>query len=766
MRAQPWPAAWKETEVVLRAVTAGEGRAVSRRAARRLRKPPFSNSPCSAPARPSPGSASVTRSAAAPLAGVRSQFEICGRNPHAGTAGSVTWAPPCDPNTSSRSFLGRAARRSIIPIPPLPSPPTPTPSWTFSISRPTCSGRAAAADAADAASGRRAAKRWSRTLAPLGAPPRRLARSRGGRHAARNLAVTAGVLLLMIASVAALIRYTRRAQRLADLQMNFVAGVSHELRTPLTVIHTAAYNLQSNGQPQSRAGGEVRRAHPPGERAPQGTGGTGAPLRRHAGRPHHPGAAAAVGRGPASKPASRPRKPPLEGAQFAVEKHIAADLPLVVGDPRALQHALQNLLTMPSSTAPGGATGSAFPPRRAQAAGKPVIEIRVADRGPGIPADEQRHIFDPFFRGKRAHAGSDPRHRPGAQPGQGNCRGARRHHRREERSREGNRVHRAHSRRAASIRMSSRILLVEDEPGLVLTLSDLLAGEGYTVESATDGPTGLPARRRRALRPDRARRHAARQERIRRLPRAAPAGQRRRRPDAHRQDASWWTASSGLKLGADDYLTKPFEPPELLARIEALLRRVKKEAWRPVTRFHFGNVEVDFESGEVRKNGTPVNLAGKELELLRYLVDHRGSVVSRDELLRRCLAVSARRLLAHHRRARGLAAPEAGGHPAKPAPHPHRPRRGLPLRAVIAARRRPVLQPPPSAQPAPQPLGTTSRLPKGIRQRRHFFLAGPSGLGSHHSSGLSVIVRLHPHCVHLPIPERRAAPALRLQAPS
>ena len=60
----------------------------------------------------------------------------------------------------------------------------------------------------------------------------------------RNLLVTAGVLLLMLASVAALFHFTRRAQKLAELQLDFVAGVSHELRTPLTVIHTAAYNLR------------------------------------------------------------------------------------------------------------------------------------------------------------------------------------------------------------------------------------------------------------------------------------------------------------------------------------------------------------------------------------------------------------------------------------------------------------------------------------------------------------------------------------------
>ena len=90
---------------------------------------------------------------------------------------------------------------------------------------------------------------------------------------------------------------------------------------------------------------------------------------------------------------------------------------------------------------------------------------------------------------------------------------------------------------------------------------------------------------------------------------------------------------AGLKLGADDYLTKPFEPPELLARIEALLRRVRKGELAPLVRYQFGEVDVDFERAEVHKRGSPVSLAGKELELLRYLVNHRGQIVSRDELL-------------------------------------------------------------------------------------------------------------------------------------
>ena len=179
--------------------------------------------------------------------------------------------------------------------------------------------------------------------------------------------------------------------------------------------------------------------------------------------------------------------------------------------------------------------------------------------------------------------------------------------------------------------MSARILLVEDEPGLVMTLSDLLGAEGYEVESATDGPAGLS----RALK-----------EKFDlivldvMLPgKSGLEVCRELRQQGSEVAVIMLTAKTqlydrvaGLKLGADDYLTKPFEPPELLARIEALLRRVKPEA-ASVTRFQFGDVEIDFERGEVRKGDAEVNLAAKELDLLRYLIDHRGNVVSRDELL-------------------------------------------------------------------------------------------------------------------------------------
>jgi two-component system, OmpR family, alkaline phosphatase synthesis response regulator PhoP len=180
--------------------------------------------------------------------------------------------------------------------------------------------------------------------------------------------------------------------------------------------------------------------------------------------------------------------------------------------------------------------------------------------------------------------------------------------------------------------MSARILLVEDEPGLVMTLSDLLTGEGYEVESDGDGLSGLAkalhggfdAILLDVMLPGKDGMEVCRELRRRK------SGVAILMLTARTQLAD---RVGGLKLGADDYLTKPFEPPELLARIEALLRRVRRDGDAPGAHVRFGDVEVDFDAREARKGGQPVSLAGKEMDLLRYLVERRGQTVSRDDLL-------------------------------------------------------------------------------------------------------------------------------------
>jgi two-component system alkaline phosphatase synthesis response regulator PhoP len=180
--------------------------------------------------------------------------------------------------------------------------------------------------------------------------------------------------------------------------------------------------------------------------------------------------------------------------------------------------------------------------------------------------------------------------------------------------------------------MPSRILLVEDEPGLRLTLTDRLESEGYVVESATDGDEGLG----RALEqrfdlvildvmlPGRSGFDVCRD--LRRRSVASPILMLTARSQVVDRVV-------GLKLGADDYLSKPFEMPELLARVEARLRQQGAAGVGSGPAHHFGSVHVDFRRAHVARDGRAVDLSAKEFQLLRYFVEHRGATLGRDELL-------------------------------------------------------------------------------------------------------------------------------------
>jgi two-component system alkaline phosphatase synthesis response regulator PhoP len=180
--------------------------------------------------------------------------------------------------------------------------------------------------------------------------------------------------------------------------------------------------------------------------------------------------------------------------------------------------------------------------------------------------------------------------------------------------------------------MGKRILLVEDEPGLVLTLSDRLANEGYVVEAARDGERGLERGTNESfdliildvMLPRKNGFDVCRDLRQRGVP--TPIIMLTARGQVVDKVV-------GLKLGADDYLTKPFEMIELLARVEALLRRAPAAPAPSAEVYQFGQVRIDFRRAEVECEGKAVELSAREFKLLRYLVEHREAILSRDELL-------------------------------------------------------------------------------------------------------------------------------------
>lgn len=181
--------------------------------------------------------------------------------------------------------------------------------------------------------------------------------------------------------------------------------------------------------------------------------------------------------------------------------------------------------------------------------------------------------------------------------------------------------------------MPARILIVEDEAALVTTLKDRLRKEGYDVANAADGESAMDLMRNESfdlilldiMLPGQSGLVVC--EKLRQLGHTTPILML----TARRQTMD---KVVGLRTGADDYLSKPFQMAELLARVAALLRRAAQPPASAGVQFHFGDLRIDTRRAEVSREGRPINLSAREYQLLRYFVEHRGATLSREELLR------------------------------------------------------------------------------------------------------------------------------------
>jgi len=177
-----------------------------------------------------------------------------------------------------------------------------------------------------------------------------------------------------------------------------------------------------------------------------------------------------------------------------------------------------------------------------------------------------------------------------------------------------------------------RILVVEDEPTIATGLQDDLEQEGYAVEVVTDGAVAI----KRILEGE---------FDLILLDVMLPGADgftvcREARMKGIRTPIVMLTAKGqevdkvvGLELGADDYVTKPFSPRELLARIKAVMRRAQDKP-KTAGSYHFADITVDFDRFEVLRKGEKIDLTAMEFKLLRAFLEHRGQVLSIDEMLR------------------------------------------------------------------------------------------------------------------------------------
>jgi two-component system alkaline phosphatase synthesis response regulator PhoP len=176
-----------------------------------------------------------------------------------------------------------------------------------------------------------------------------------------------------------------------------------------------------------------------------------------------------------------------------------------------------------------------------------------------------------------------------------------------------------------------KILVVEDEPDMLMGLQDNLQFEGYQVVPAADGQAGLDAALNTC--PDLIILDVM-------LPKLGGFEVLKQlRQKGMDTPVIMLTAKSqevdkvlGLELGADDYITKPFSIRELLARVKAVLRRPRRPPQK-VDTYQFGNVKVDFRKSIAIKDGAPVELSHYEAEILRLLITNKGEPISRNRIL-------------------------------------------------------------------------------------------------------------------------------------
>jgi len=181
--------------------------------------------------------------------------------------------------------------------------------------------------------------------------------------------------------------------------------------------------------------------------------------------------------------------------------------------------------------------------------------------------------------------------------------------------------------------MNGNILLVEDEQGLRMTLGDRLTAEGYAVDYAADGDEGFKKATQLpfdlilldVMLPRRSGFDLCRD--IRQAGLITPVLMLTARGQTVDKVL-------GLKIGADDYVTKPFEMMELMARVEALLRRAPAKPVSQQSVYEIGALTVDLRGTTVSRNGKPVRLSAREFQLLRYFLEHRGATLSRGEILK------------------------------------------------------------------------------------------------------------------------------------